>query len=291
MEQTDLFKPYGHQHLQYSTQAIAPMGECKSNWTVQRLLAAAMGYAEPWLHAEPEEIIREVLDATRAKNPRLTGITLERLQAEGTVPYHFGDEAETVPFADGRFPTPSGKVELRSSKMEALGLDPLPDHVVPDEFRVGESGSRDVGKGGSSSAPRPPDFPTPRLVLITGAAHHFVSGSFANQPTLFRKEGTPFVEIHPADAAERGVAHGDEVVLENARGSCRLRAVVTEDVQPGVLAAPKGYWGQLSPDGRNVNWLTSDALADLAGQATFHSNLVELRLATAADRAVTAAAD
>jgi hypothetical protein len=44
-----------------------------------------------------------------------------------------------------------------------------------------------------------------------------------------------------------------------------------------VAVAPKGQWARLSPDSRNINWTTSDALADLAGQSTFHSNLVEIR--------------
>jgi anaerobic selenocysteine-containing dehydrogenase len=48
-------------------------------------------------------------------------------------------------------------------------------------------------------------------------------------------------------------------------------------VKPGVAVAPKGYWPNLSPDGRNVNWTTPDALADVAGQSTFHSNLVQVR--------------
>jgi anaerobic selenocysteine-containing dehydrogenase len=86
LEHVDLHKPYGHRNLQYNTPAIAPLGEAKSNWDVMRLLAAAMGYQESWLHQQAEEVIAEVLDATRAHNPLLDGITLERLQAEGTVP-------------------------------------------------------------------------------------------------------------------------------------------------------------------------------------------------------------
>ena len=67
-------------------------------------------------------------------------------------------------------------------------------------------------------------------------------------------------------------------MVANARGSCQLRAVVTDACAPGVAIAPKGRWARLGADGRNVNWTTSDALADLAGQSTFHSNLVEVRL-------------
>ncbi|MCU0493321.1 MAG: molybdopterin oxidoreductase family protein [Chloroflexaceae bacterium] len=257
LEHVDLHKAYGHRNLQYNHAAIPPLGECKSNWDVMRLLAAGMGYTEPWLHESAEEAIRGVLDATRAGNPRLAEVTLERLQAEGTVPLPFaGDDG--VPFADGYFPTPSGKVELRCDRLAAEGIDPLPDYHVPAEFQT-----------------RAAD----ELVLISGAAHHFVTSSMANQASLLAKEGTPFVEINPSDAASRGIADGETVVVENTRGWCQLRAVVTEDVPVGVAVAPKGFWGKLSPGGRNINWTTSDALADVAGQSTFHSNLVRVRRA------------
>ncbi|MGQ9548020.1 MAG: molybdopterin dinucleotide binding domain-containing protein, partial [Roseiflexus sp.] len=122
----------------------------------------------------------------------------------------------------------------------------------------------------------PSDQQSPFLALISGASHHYVSSSFANQPGLRAKEGPPFIEINPEDAAARGIRHGDDVHIESARGWCRLRAVVTDDVPPGVVVAPKGSWASLSPDGRNINWITPDALADLAGQSTFHSNLVQV---------------
>jgi anaerobic selenocysteine-containing dehydrogenase len=99
----------------------------------------------------------------------------------------------------------------------------------------------------------------------------------ANQPSLRAKEGVPFVEINPADATERGIAHGGSVIVESARGWCTLRAIITDDVPPGVAVSPKGQWASLAPDGRNVNWTTSDALGDIAGQSTFHSNLVDIR--------------
>lgn len=82
--------------------------------------------------------------------------------------------------------------------------------------------------------------------------------------------------MHPDDAAARGIADGDTVVVASARGCCELRAVVTDGILPGVAVAPKGRWPRLSSDGRNVNWTTPDALADLAGQSTFHSNLVRI---------------
>ena len=72
------------------------------------------------------------------------------------------------------------------------------------------------------------------LVLLSGASHHFVSSSMANQPSLRAKAGEPFLEISPSDAAARGIADGDRVVVENERGWCELRAVVTADAPAGV---------------------------------------------------------
>lgn len=270
LEQHDLHKGYGHRNLQYNHPAIPPLGECKSNWDMMRLLATGMGYQEPWLHEGAEEALRGIIDASRAINPFYAEMTLERLQAEGTVPLFFAPGGE-VPFADGRFPTPSGKVELRCDALRAEGLDPLPEYVEPAEFAEQRRARR-------SDAPIDTTAdPAAALVLISGASHHYVSSSFANQPSLMAKEGEPFIEINPADAAARGVCHGADVLIENARGWCKLRAVVTEDVPPGVAVAPKGSWSRLSRHGRNINWVTPDALADLAGQSTFHSNLVQIR--------------
>jgi anaerobic selenocysteine-containing dehydrogenase len=280
LEQVDLHKPYGQRHLQYNHAAIAPLGEAKSNWDVMRLLAAGMGFNEPWLRQDAEEVLREILDASRPRNPLLADVTLERLQAEGTVPYEFGEGLD-VPFADGRFPTPSGKVELRCEAMRGFGLDPLPVYEAPAEFT---SVAQD-------------DEVDPPLTLLTGAAHHFVTTSMANQPSLLAKEGSPFIEINPSDAAARGIVDGEEVIVSNRRGWCTLRAVVTDDVLPGVVVSPKGRWASLSAGGRTVNWLTPDAIADLAGQSTFHSNRVHVRPARSVeteshpDRQLTAVAD
>lgn len=96
---------------------------------------------------------------------------------------------------------------------------------------------------------------------------------------MLDKEGIPFLEIHPDDATAQGIVDGDVVQVENRRGWCRLQAQVTNAVRPGVVASPKGRWPKLDPfvdegAGRNVNWTTPDALADLGNQSTFHSNRV-----------------
>ncbi len=265
LEHVDLHKAYGHTLLSYNAQAIPPLGEAKSNWDVMRLLAAEMGFAEPWLHQTADEVIDEVLAATAEINPALQGLTLERLKAEGSIPLHFAPE---TPFADLRFPTPSGKVELWCDNMAKMGLDPLPGYAAAED------------DGAEAGQPLDERFPPHEaLTLISAAAHHFVTSTFANQPGMLQREGAPFVEIHPADAAVRGIVDGDKVIVENGRGWCGLKAKVTDAVRLGVVASPKGRWGKLDGNGRTVNWLTSDTLGDMAGQSTFHSNLVWIRKA------------
>jgi anaerobic selenocysteine-containing dehydrogenase len=265
LEQTDLHKAYGHTLLTYNQPAIPPLGESKSNWAVMRLLADALGFDDPWLHHSPDDIIEEILTATAAHNPALRGITLAELKENGAVPLQL---ESTTPFADLRFPTPSGKVELYCEALAQAGLDPLPGWI-----------DRQDKPTPTTQNPEPASAP---LTLISGAAHHFVSSSLAGQPSLLAREGAPFVEIHPADAAARGIGKGDMVIVENGRGWCRLRAVITDAVRPGVAASPKGRWARLDPlvngqEGRNINWTTSDALGDMAGQSTFHSNRVWIR--------------
>ncbi len=258
LEQADLHKPYGHLTLQYNTPAIAPLGEAHSNWDVMRALAAKMGFQDAWLQDDADTIIREVLEATAACSPYLDGITLERLKAEGAIPLNI-PENEKIPFADGVFPTPSGKVEFYSVQAIEKGYDPIPDWQMEEETPQRKK---------ADAATKEP------LPLLSPAAHHFISSTLGNQERLIAKEGAPTLRIHPVDAEARGIRSGQMVRVSNERGWCRLVAEVTEDVRSGVLATTTVWWPQFSPDQRNINWTTSDRLADFGGNSTFYTNMV-----------------
>ncbi len=260
LEQADLHKPYGHLTLQYNTPAIAPLGEAHSNWDVMRALAAKMGFQDAWLHDDADTIIREVLEATAARSPYLDGITLERLKIEGAIALNIA-ENEKIPFADGVFPTPSGKVEFYSAQAIEKGYDPIPDWQMEEETPLRKK----------ADAP-----PKELLPLLSPAAHHFISSTLGNQERLIAKEGAPTLHIHPVDAEARGIRSGQMVRVSNERGWCRLVAEVTEDVRSGVLATTTVWWPQFSPDQRNINWTTSDQLADFGGNSTFYTNMVVL---------------
>lgn len=261
LEQVDLHKPYGHLTLQYNMPAIAPLGEARSNWDVMRSLANALGFHEPWLQEDANGVIRGILEATSARNPDLAPVTLERLQQEGHIPLPIPTDRQ-VPFADGIFHTPSGKVEFYSEQALARGYDPLPGWVPEVEASTGLTGLHETREAQA------------RLPLVCPAAHHFVSSTFGNQERLIKKEQAPTLRIHPQDAQPRNIRDGQLVRVSNERGWCRLLAHVTEEVRPGVLATTTVWWPKFSPDGRNVNWLTSDRLADFGGGSTFYTNLV-----------------
>ncbi|TMC20280.1 MAG: molybdopterin oxidoreductase family protein [Chloroflexi bacterium] len=258
LEHVDLHKPYGHLSLQYNMPAIAPLGEAKSNWDIMRALAASMGFDDAWLKEDANEVIRSVLEATAQSNPLLAGITLERLQVEGSIPLTIPAEQQ-VPFANGIFHTPSGKVEFYSEQAAAKGYDPVPCWEPEVESGVEESAQH---------------LAYSRLPLLCPAAHHFVSSTFGNQERMIAREGAPTLRIHPRDAESRGIHHGQLVRVSNERGECYLVADVTGDVRPGVLATTTVWWPKFSPDKRNVNWTTSDRLADFNGGSTFYTNMV-----------------
>ncbi|MFA5912541.1 MAG: molybdopterin oxidoreductase family protein [Burkholderiales bacterium] len=258
LEHYDVHKSYGHLYLLANTPAIAPLGEAKPNSEVFRLLAARMGFEDECLRDSDEDICRQALASA---NPRMAGIGWDALKAQGwqrlKVPARF------APFAEGNFPTPSGKCEFWSETAQRMGMDPLPVYTPPRES--------------AQSAPQlAQQYP---LAFISPPARNFLNSSFANLPFALKEAGEPYLDIHPADAVPRGIGDGDAVRIFNARGAFRARARVSERVRPGVVAALSVWWKKLSPDGRNANEVTSQAIADMGGAATYYDCLVEIERA------------
>ena len=84
------------------------------------------------------------------------------------------------------------------------------------------------------------------------------------------------LDLHPDDAAARGIEHGAKVRIFNDRGAFTARARVTDKARQGVAVALSIWWKKLSPDGYNANDVTSQALTDLGQAATFYDVLVEV---------------
>lgn len=262
LEHFDIVKPYGHYSLMCNNPAIAPIGESKPNSEIFRLLAARMGFTEPCFSDTDEEIAAQAISSG---HPAFEGITLERLKRDGWARLNL--PAEYAPFAEGGFPTPSGRCEFHSERLAEMGLDPLPDFVPPLES--------------PASAPElAARFP---LQFITPPAHSFLNSSFVNMERSRRAEKRPSLLIHPVDAEPRGIADGAVVSVFNDRGGCQLTAIVCEDVREGVVIAPSVWWNKKSPGHVNVNQTTSQALTDLGEGATFYDNLVEVEAVAGSD--------
>ena len=230
-EHSDLQTAYGHYYLQMSQQAIEPLGECRSNVETFRALAQRMGFNEACFQ-EPAE---QMMDAALASaNPWLKGIDRERLRLQGHVRLNFhGDATEAspaerpfLPFAQGNFPTPSGKAELYSESLKAKGLDPVVQFIPATESRH------------SQSKPFP-------LELLARKADNFLNSSFSNLPIVQRMEQVGLLEMNAADAHPRGISDGDTVRVFNKRGEMLLTAKVNGAVQPGVVSA-RLFWAKLA---------------------------------------------
>ncbi|MCI0392515.1 MAG: molybdopterin oxidoreductase family protein [Acidobacteria bacterium] len=255
LEHFDIHKAYGHLYMLINKPAIEALGEAKPNSEVFRLLAERMGFTEDCFKDSDEEIAQQ---AIKYDHPRMQGITFEELKEKGwmrlSVPETF------APFAEGNFPTPSGKCEFFSETLAKQGVDPLPTYIPP----------RETVQTAPELAKKYP------LAIISPPAHNFLNSSFANLPTFVKAEKEPYLEIHPSDAAGRNIKDGDRVRVFNDRGEFNLKARVSEKARPGVVVALSVWWKKLTSDGCNANDVTSQGLTDLGAGATFYDVLVEV---------------
>ena len=256
-ENTDLYSSYWHHYVQLQEPVIPARGESKSNVETFKLLAAAMGFEEEAFRDSEEDMIRQALQFPH--NPYLQGVTLEKLQEQRLVKLNMEHQKDYL----DNLKTPSGKIELYSAAMERAGLPPLPTYVP---LREGYDGERRPGEGDA--------YP---LMFISPPNHSFLNSTFGNVEKLTALEKSPLLQIHPQDAAERGIEDGDEVTVWNDRGSYRVKTSVTDKMLPGIVVSQGLWWEQ--EDGRRTraNALTPDRLADLGGGAVFFSTVVNVK--------------
>ena len=272
LEHKDVQGAYGHYYVQLSEQAIAPLGEARSNVWLFGQLAQRMDFKEACFRDSPEDLIAQALRLGKPEkqHPWMKGMTEETLRAAGGAQrLQFEDEQRDghfLPYAEGPFETPSGKIELYSEALAAQGLDPLPAfHPAAESRHVAASRQ----------------YP---LEFLPRKADNYMNSTFANLEVHQEMEAAHrnVLEMHSADAAARGIADGDPVEVFNDRGSLALRAMVAQgngaSVPQGVVAA-RLNWNKLSAGGNNVNLLTSQRVNDLAGGPVFYSVLVEVRRA------------
>ncbi len=259
LEHWDILKPYGHYFLALNRPAIAPLGESLPNSEIFRRLAQALGFHDPAFLQDDVSILQEFL--ANQSHPDFASVSWEALLERGFVRLNLPQPFR--PFAEGGFPTPSGKCEFFSQRMADDGYDPLPSWTPPGHWTESEEEGD--------------------LLLISPPAHSFLNTTFANLERFRRREGEPRLWIHPEDAGPRGIRDGEPVTVSNPRGQVILTAQVTERITPGVVLAPTIWWLKFSPDGRNINQVTAQTEADMGAAGTFYDVRVWVKALTPAE--------
>ena len=243
LEHWDVHTTYGHTDILLNQPAIAPLGEAKTNSDIFRKLANHMGFTDACFEEDDVSLCRTAFDSR---------VDFELLLQQGFVSLPTQD----APFANGNFPTPSGRCEFFSQRLAQQGLDGLPDYLP--NFEPANANA---------------DYP---LAMISPPARNFLNSSFVNVKSLRDIEGDPHIEIHALDAAQRQIQSGDRVRVFNKRGQYHCKAEVSARARLGVVNGLGVWWRKLGLQGTNVNELTSQTLTDLGHAPTFYDCAVEV---------------
>jgi len=275
-EREDIGRTNMDDYLFHMPKLIPPVDEARDDYAILADLAERLGVAQSftegrsaaqWIQtlyddyralAAEEDVPVPDLETLRERNwVRLP------IRTDGTSPTiftRFRDDPELAPLK-----TPSGKIEIFSETIDAFGYDDCPGHPVwlpPSEW---------LGAAGAL-APLHLVSPQPEDKLHSQLESALADVEGARPETLV---------MHPDDANLRGIRSGDLVKVFNARGACRARALISEDIRPAVVSLPTGAWfgdpgENMDPHG-NPNVLTIDVGTSRLGQGcSAHTALVEV---------------
>jgi len=256
-EQTDVIGAYWHPYVQLRQKVLDPPGQVKPETEIYRLLAPRLGIEATRLDGKiPGSSDVEVESFLEARLAPFEELSLERLK-EGPALPPMHDE---IAFAGGRFPTPSGRIELVSGEaVERWGVDRLPRYREPDESIRPADGR--------------PEYP---LYLMTPNTKNRIHSQFGNLRMIRRVDPGPAVHLHPVDAGDRGIRGGTQVRVFNGRGEFSLPARLDSSLKRGSVSVSNGWWIQ---EGGTVNFCSSGQETDMGHGAAFHDTLVEVEIA------------
>ena len=220
-----------------------PMGDSLPNQEIFRRLAKAMGYTDANLF-EADQVI---IDETIAES----GVAMdwEGLKQAG---YTYVSVEPLIPWADGAFATPSGRMEIASQQAEADGLPRVPH----------------------PNADAPPTAGCFRL--LSPADKHLMNSSYGNDARVHSLMGPATVMIHPDDAAGSGVSDGSAVRLSNEAGQIDLVAQISDAVPPRTLLSSKSRWAKCEDGQVNINVVHMARKTDMGESTSVHGTEVRL---------------
>ena len=257
---------------------IDAVGEARNDYQTFAGLAERLGAHETYTeNRTEEEWLRYLYNQLRQRAAQrdVQAPEFEQFWEAGEFIFP-GSEADRVLLADfrndpdnRRLNTPSGKIEIYSSRIAGFDYEDCPGHPVwrePYEW---------LGAPGTARHPLHMISNQPKTRLHS----QLDLGKTAQASKI---KGREPVLIHPDDAVARGISDGDVIRVFNDRGECLAGAIVTEDIRPEVLQFQTGAWydpekpGGLDRHG-NPNVLTRDkGTSRLAQGPSAQSALVEV---------------
>ncbi|MBI4332210.1 MAG: molybdopterin-dependent oxidoreductase [Chloroflexi bacterium] len=237
-EKVDLSEHSAHNCYFLLREAAPAVPECWPEEKIMSELARRLGLGHyfPWKNVEEfiDETFKPLSVAALRQHPAGMGIS-------GQWP----EKQEYKKYEKATLRTPSGKVELYSSRLKEMGYDPLPDYR---DYGQKESQQLDI-----SLADYDRRYP---FILTKHNLPAYVHSQFRNIPALRRLEKEAAVEVHPTDAGRLGIRPGDQVIISSPRASITATAEVTERSQPGVLFMVHGW------ENNDTNALLSQTMLD-----------------------------
>lgn len=218
----------GTQRGETINRAVPPQGECRSDMEINLELGRRFN-PEAWPWENVEEMFSNILAET--------GMDFEgvRETAPGYLPFEYRKYEKGKMRVDGGvgFQTPTGRIELYSTSLEFMGLDPLPHYVEPPMTPYSQP---ELAK----------EYP---LVLTTGARRHNTFHSENRQGEHLRPiHPEPGAQMAPETADKLGVADGQWVWVEGPVGdtgrTARAKRVVEvlPGMDPRVVSTDHGWW-------------------------------------------------
>ncbi len=247
-EQSDVIGSYWSPYVQFKPAILDPPGDVLPESEIYYRLAEEMGIA-----AEEEQIPKPgkaaILKWLRNRMNVFPGIDIESLEKGPVIP----ENLQEIAYSDGKWKTPSGKIELCPLALESLwGQSRFPGYTalsVPDADRQ-----------------LPFLFCSPNI----GSRIH---SQFGNLQSISLVADKPSLEISVADGADRNIATGDAVTVRNSMGEFTCKAKVTNRVRPGMAIFPNGIWKK---EGGSSNFVTYPMETDIGYGAAFHNSRVDI---------------
>jgi len=275
-EREDIGRTNLDDYLFHMPRLIPPVGEARDDFAIFAGLAERLGAgpaftegrsAADWIGhlygqyralAAEKGIAVPDLEELKARNWVRLPIRVEGPNRTLFAP--FREDPDAAPLQ-----TPSGRIEIFSATIDSFGYDDCPGHPVwlPPAEWLGAA---------TPAAPLHLVSPQPGDKLHSQLECALADVDGARPETLV---------MHPDDARPRHIRNGDLLRVFNARGACRARARVSEDILPGVVALPTGAWfgdpgHNIDPHG-NPNVLTPDVGTSRLGQgSSAHTALVQV---------------